>query len=131
MPDIDFNIQLCNTLAGFTSAATVHRAMKMTLAGQRRMLDKDDEDALNRIEISVGDISRQHGNFQQFQTEFGMWHQQLVRSEQQLQSRLDDLPGRLDALLAKEYGVDANKPAPSSSGPAATNLSTCSSGSTS
>ena len=41
-----------------------------------------------------------------------MRHEQLAEAKQQLQSRLDQLRTELDALLAKEYGVDANKPAP-------------------
>ena len=112
LPDIDFNIQPGNTLVGFTSDASVRQAMEMTLAGQRRMLDKDDEDALSRIETAAGDIARQHRNFQQIQTEYGLRHDQLAESKQQLQSKLVQLRTELDALLAKEYGVDANKPAP-------------------
>ncbi len=112
LPDIDFNIQPGNSLVGFTSDASVRQAMEMTLGGQRRMLDKDDEDALSRIETAAKDIARQHSNFQQIQTEFGMRHDQLAEAKQQLQSKLDDLRTELDALLAKEYGVDSNKAAP-------------------
>ena len=112
LPDIDFNIQPGNSLVGFTSDASVEQAMKMTLGGQGRMLDKDDEDALKRIKTAATDIARQHRNFQQSQTELGMRHEELAESKQQLQSKLDDLRTELDALLAKEYGVDADKPAP-------------------
>ena len=112
LPDIDFNIQPGNTLVGFTSAASVRQAMEMTLGGQRRMLDAADEAALNRIENAAADAARQHRNFQQIQTEYGMRHDDLAQSKQRLQSKLDALRGQLDALLAKEYGVDADKPAP-------------------
>ena len=112
LPDIDFNIQPGNTLVGFTSAASVRQAMEMTLGGQRRMLDADDEAALNRIETAARDAAREHRNFQQIQTEYGMQHDDLAQSKQQLQSKLDALRAQLDALLAKEYGVDADKPAP-------------------
>ncbi|MDE2937385.1 MAG: Eco57I restriction-modification methylase domain-containing protein [Chloroflexota bacterium] len=112
LPDIDFNIQPGNTLVGFTSDASVRQAMEMTLGGQRRMLDKDDEEALKRIETAAGDIARQHRNFQQIQTEYGMRHEQLAQSKQQLRSKLLQLRGQLDGLLGKEYGVDANKSAP-------------------
>ena len=111
LPDIDFNIQPGNTLVGFTSAASVRQAMEMTLGGQHRMLDADDEDSLRRIETAAGDVARQHRNFQQIQTEYGMRHDVLAQSKQQLQFRLDELRAELDALLAKEYGVDASKPA--------------------
>ena len=76
------------------------------------MLDQDDEDALNRIETAARDVARQHQNFQQIQTEYGMQHEQLAQSKQYLQSKLVQLRGQLDALLGKEYGVDANKPSP-------------------
>ncbi len=112
LPDIDFNIQPGNSLVGFTSDASVRQAMEMTLGGQRRMLDRDDEDALTRIETAAKDIARQHSSFQQIQTEFGLRYEQLVEAKQQLQSKLDELRAELDALLAKEYGVDANKAAP-------------------
>ena len=112
LPDIDFNIQPGNSLVGFTSDASVRQAMEMTLGGQRRMLDADDQDALGRIETAAGDIARQHSSFQQIQTEYGMRHDQLAEAKQQLQSKLLQLRAELDALLAKEYGVDASKPAP-------------------
>ena len=112
LPDIHFNIQPGNSLVGFTSDASVRQAMSMTVAGQGRMLDNDVEDALKRIEAAAKDIARQHSNFQQIQTQYGMRHEQLAQSKQQLQSRLDSLRSELDVLLAKEYGVDANKPAP-------------------
>ena len=112
LPDIDFNIQPGNTLVGFTSDASVHQAMEMTLGGQRRMLDTDDEATLKRIETAAKDIARQHRNFQRIQTEYGMRHEQLAQSKQELQSTLDELRGELDALLAKEYGIDANKLTP-------------------
>ena len=112
LPDIDFNIQPGNSLVGFTSDASVRQATEMTLGGQRRMLDRDYEDALTRIETAAKDIARQHSSFQQIQTEFGLRHEQLVESKQQLQLKLDELRAELDALLAKEYGVDGNKAAP-------------------
>ena len=112
LPDIDFNIQPGNTLVGFTSADSVRQAMEMDLKGQHRMLAPEDETALSRTETAARDIARQHRNFQQIQTEYGMQYKELAKSKQQLQSSLDELRGELDALLAKEYGVDANKPAP-------------------
>ena len=112
LPDIDFNIQPGNTLVGFTSAASVRQAMEMAIDGQRRMLDADDEAALNRIETAARDAAREHRNFQKSQTDYGMQHDDLAQDKQRLQSKLDALRGQLDALLAKEYGVDADKPAP-------------------
>ena len=112
LPDIDFNIQPGNTLVGFTSLDAVRRAMEVDLKGQRRMIAPEEEDALRSIENQAASIARQYHYFQQVQTEYGMGHAQLADSKRNLQSGLDELRGELDALLAKEYGVDASKPAP-------------------
>ena len=109
LPDIDFNIQAGNTLVGFTSAASVRRAMEIDLKGQARMLYPEDEEALERIEAKAISIARDFRNFQWVQTEFGMGHEELAESKQDLQSKLSDLRSELNALLAKEYGVDANE----------------------
>ena len=109
LPDIDFNIQAGNSLVGFTSAASVRRAMEVDIRGQRRMMTPDVEAALRRIEAKAAGIAREYRIFQQIQTEYGMRYTELAKSKQDLQSKLNDLRGELDALLAKEYGVDANK----------------------
>ena len=109
LPDIDFNIQAGNSLVGFTSAASVRRAMEVDIRGQRRMMTPDVEAALSRIEAKAAGIAREYRIFQQIQTEYGMSYTELAQSKQDLQSKLNDLRGELDALLTKEYGVDANK----------------------
>jgi hypothetical protein len=126
LPDIDFNIQPGNTLVGFTSLDAVRRAMTITetqdrpmpdvsraVRGQQiRALDQEQQNTLSRIETAAGASARQHRNFQQIQTVYGMKHEQLAEAKQQLQSRLDQLRTELDALLSKEYGVDPDQPAP-------------------
>ena len=112
LPDIDFNIQAGNSLVGFTSAAAVRRAMEVDLKGQRRMIVPEEEDALRSIENKAASIARQYQQFQYVQTEYGMGYAELADSKLNLQSRLNELRGELDALLAREYGVDANKSAP-------------------
>ena len=109
LPDIDFNIQAGNSLIGFTSATSVRKAIEMDLNGQRRMLTADDEVALRRIETKATEIAREYQYFQQVQTEYGMGYADLAESKRRLQSKLNDLRGELDAILAKEYGVDLNK----------------------
>ena len=111
LPDIDFNIQSGNSLVGFTSADSVRRAMEMDLKGQRRIVTPDDEAALRHIEAKATEIARDFRIFQQIQTDYGMGYTELAQSKQVLLSKLDDLRSELDVLLAKEYGVDANKPA--------------------
>ena len=112
LPDIDFNIQAGNSLVGFTSAAAVRRAMEVDLKGQRRMIVPEEEDALRSIENKAASIARQYQQFQYVQTEYGIGYAELADSKLNLQSRLNELRGELDALLAREYGVDANKSAP-------------------
>ena len=111
LPDIDFNIQAGNSLVGFTSAASVRRAMEIDLKGQTRMLYPEDEEALERIEAKAISIARDFRNFQWVQTGFGMGHAELAESKQDLHSKLNDLRGELNALLAKEYAVDTNEAA--------------------
>ena len=109
LPDIDFNIQAGNSLVGFTTAASVRRAMTVDLKGQQRMITSDEEAALRSIEAKAADIAHEYRQFQWIQTEHGMGYADLAQSKQALQSKLNDLRSELDALLAKEYGVDANK----------------------
>ena len=109
LPDIDFNIQAGNSLVGFTSAAAVRRAMEVDLKGQGRMIAPEEEDALRSIENMAASIARQYHYFQQMQTEYGMSYAELADSKRNLQSRLNELRDELDALLAREYGVDASK----------------------
>ncbi len=109
LPDIDFNIQAGNSLVGFTSAASVRKAMEMDVKGQRRMMSASDEAALTSIEAKAAEIAREYHYFQQIQTEYGMGYAELAESKQSLQSKLNNLRDELDALLAREYGVDADQ----------------------
>ena len=111
LPDIDFNIQAGNSLVGFTSAASVRRAMTMNLKGQQRIITPDEEAALRSIEAKAAEVAREYRLFQQIQTQYGMGHFELAQSKHDLQSKLHNLRSELDALLAKEYGVDANRAA--------------------
>ena len=110
LPDIDFNIQAGNSLVGFISEASARHAKELTLKGQRRMITPDDEAALRSIETKAATIAREFRYFQQIQTEYGMGHAQLAQSKQSLQSRLNELRCELNAILAKEYGIDAAQP---------------------
>ena len=111
LPDIDFNIQAGNSLVGFTSAVSVRRAMTMDLNGQQRMITTDEEAELRHIESKAAEVAREYRLFQQIQTDYGMGYAEMAHSKQDLQSKLDDLQSELDGLLAKEYGVDANRAA--------------------
>ena len=104
LPDIDFNIQAGNSLVGFTSAASVRKAMTMDLKGNPRMVMPEDETSLNRIENKAKAVAREYQLFQQIQTEYGMGYAEMAQSKQDLQAKLNDLRGELDDLLAKEYG---------------------------
>ena len=105
LPDIDFNIQAGNSLVGFTSTDSVRRAMTMDLNGQQRMITLSEEAALRRIEAKAAEVAREYEQFQQIQMDYGMGYSELAHSKNKLQSKLSELRGQLDALLAKEYGV--------------------------
>ena len=108
LPDIDFNIQAGNSLVGFTSAASVRRAMEVDLKGQRRMTTAEDEDALLRIETKATEVAEDYRHFQHIQTEYGTGYDEIARSKQELQSKLANLRNELDIALAQQYGVGKN-----------------------
>ena len=111
LPDIDFNIQAGNSLIGFTSADSVRKVMEMDLKGQRRMMTADVKSALRSIEAKAATIASEYRHFQQIQMGYETRYVDLANSKQDLQSKLNDLRGELDALLAKEYAVATTPPA--------------------
>ena len=108
LPDIDFNIQTGNSLVGFTSAASVRKAMEMDTNGQRRIVTPNDEIALCLIETKAEEVAREYQNFQYIQTEAEANYSEIASSKDKLRSNLSELRKELDVLLAKEYGVDSN-----------------------
>ena len=109
LPDIDFNIRTGNTLVGFTSLDAVRQAMTVTLQGQYRAMDEEQQRALQRIEEEAETASRAFDRFREQQTELG--GEVTAEHKKDLRDRLRRLDNQLDRHLATEYGIDPADPA--------------------
>ncbi len=107
LPDIDFNIRAGNTLVGFASLDEVRKAIKQD--GDQLKLDLQDD--ASRINEKAELADRAFQRFRQMQTEFGMNAIDFRESKKELRRRLAELNNELNHYLAREYGVDVNKPA--------------------
>ena len=107
LPDIDFNIRAGNTLVGFTSLAEIREAFATDGGGQRRMLYREEEEALKRVEEKAKDADDIFRIFREMQTEQGMDAGELAESKRKLRERMDGLREELDRHLAGEYGIEA------------------------
>lgn len=122
LPDIDFNIRAGNTLVGFASLAEVRKAItreevktkkgkgksvEVTKADQFKL---DYQDDASRIDEKAEQADRAFQRFRQMQTEFGMDAEDFRGAKKELRRRLAELNDELNRYLAREYGVDSNKP---------------------
>ncbi|MGV0028909.1 Eco57I restriction-modification methylase domain-containing protein [Phormidesmis priestleyi] len=107
LPDIDFNIRAGNTLVGFASLDEVRKAIKQD--GAQLKLDLQDDASRIDEKAELADLAFQR--FRQMQTEFGMNAGDFRESKKELRRRLAELNDELNRYLAREYGVDADKPA--------------------
>ncbi|MCA1995115.1 MAG: Eco57I restriction-modification methylase domain-containing protein [Coleofasciculus sp. S288] len=106
LPDIDFNIRAGNTLVGFASLDEVRKAIKQD--GDQLKLDLQDD--ASRINEKAELADRAFQRFRQMQTEFGMDAGDFRTAKKELRRRLAELNDQLNHYLAREYGVDVNKP---------------------
>ena len=104
LPDIDFNVRAGNTLVGFTSLDAVHQAMTITPDGQQRALFDKERTTLACIKEEAEMASQAFDRFRWQQTMLGGENTGEYKAD--LRRRLDGLRGKLDGLLATEYGVD-------------------------
>jgi len=107
LPDIDFNIRAGNTLVGFASLGEVRKAIKQD--GAQLKLDLQDD--ASRINEKAELADRAFQRFRQMQTEFGMDAGDFRTAKKELRRRLAELNEELNHYLAREYGIDVNKPA--------------------
>jgi hypothetical protein len=105
LPDIDFNIRAGNSLVGFATYEEVERAVRR-VGDQFKMSLFDDP--MRAIEEKAQDVDRLYQRFRQQQTELG--GEVTPEDKQVLRGRLDALAEELDRYLAREYGVDVDKP---------------------
>ncbi len=98
LPDIDFNIQVGNTLVGYATYNEVEKAVTSKL---------DFDNTMKRIEEKAEDIERLFTLFRQQQTELG--GVVTLADKQALRDKLQTLEEELNRYLAGEYGVELNK----------------------
>jgi hypothetical protein len=107
LPDIDFNIRAGNTLVGFASLDEVRKTIKQD--GDQLKLDLQDDSS--RINEKAELADRAFQRFRQMQTEVGMDAGDFRTAKKELRRRLAELNEELNHYLAREYGIDINKPA--------------------
>ena len=98
LPDIDFNIQVGNTLVGYATYDEVENAVTGKL---------DFDNAIKRIKEGAEDVEKLFEKFRQQQTELG--GAVTPADKQALQHKLQALEAELNRYLADEYKVDPNK----------------------
>jgi len=122
LPDIDFNIRAGNTLVGFASLDEVRKAIALDEVKSKKAKSKgveveadqfklDLQDDATRIDEKAELADRAFQRFRQMQTEFGMNAGDFRSAKKELRRRLTELNDELNRYLAREYGVDADKPA--------------------
>jgi hypothetical protein len=106
LPDIDFNIRAGNSLVGFATYQEVERAVRRE--GAQFKMPPFFDDPMQVIEEKARDVDRLYQRFRQQQTELG--GEVTPDDKQALRGRLGALADELDRYLAREYGVDVDKP---------------------
>lgn len=102
LPDIDFNIRPGNTLVGYASLDQIQTMEDGTLSLFPEQIKRIEEDA----EL----VDRAFKKFHEMQTEHDMDAAQFAAAKIELRKRLNKLRTEIDHLLAKDYGVDVDKP---------------------
>ena len=116
LPDIDFNIRAGNTLVGYVKREEVRDALANQQVGegvrQGRMVFGEDESELAAVEEQAADIDRLYNRFRDMQTGDGLASaDDLAATKAGMRRRLAALNDTLDRALARQYGVDPDKPA--------------------
>jgi hypothetical protein len=122
LPDIDFNIRAGNTLVGFASLDEVRKAITQDEVKRQKVKGKSTEVEADQFKLDLQDdasrinekaelADRAFQRFRQMQTEFGMDAGDFRTAKKELRRRLAELNDELNHYLAREYGVDAKKPA--------------------
>jgi len=102
LPDIDFNIRPGNTLVGYANLEQIKTPAEGTLTLFPEQIKRIEEDA----EL----VDRAFKKFHEMQTEHDMDAAKFAAAKIELRKWLNKLRAEIDHLLAKEYGVDVDKP---------------------
>jgi hypothetical protein len=108
LPDIDFNIRAGNTLVGFATLEEVRRAVEGVQQAELMLGDKSA--VLRRIEEDAETVDRAYRQFQEMQTREGMAANTFHEAKAEVRRRLEKLDEELNRYLAKEYGVNPDRP---------------------
>ena len=98
LPDIDFNIQVGNTLVGYATYDEVEKAVTGKI---------DFDNTINRIKESAEDVEHLFEQFRLQQTELG--GVVTLDDKQVLRDKLKVLEDELNRYLAEEYGIDPSE----------------------
>lgn len=109
LPDIDFNIQVGNTLVGFVTVNEIRKAAEFSAGGQGKLPFTDTLDEVQRIEEDAGIVELAFKRFHEMQTEQGMDAQNFKTAKEALREKLKKLSDQLDEYLAKDYVVNLKK----------------------
>ena len=97
LPDIDFNIRAGNTLVGYATEAQFDEASKFFNSEHR-----------DEIKANIADLADLFDRFREQQTvQDG---KVMPQDKRTLRDRLDGLSLELDRYLARDYGIDPDKP---------------------
>ncbi|MGH8190839.1 MAG: Eco57I restriction-modification methylase domain-containing protein [Rhodanobacteraceae bacterium] len=106
LPDIDFNIRHGNTLVGYASAEETERAVRGS--AQNTSGNLFGEDPWRQIKLRLVSVEQAYNNFQIQQVQYQ--GQISAADKQALTEALRELEQMLNRHLAREYGVDPDKP---------------------
>jgi hypothetical protein len=98
LPDIDFNIRTGNTLVGFATEAQFNSSGDLASDSKRKA----------GIKASIADLSDLFDRFREQQTVKG--GKVTARDKRALRDKLRSLSEELDRYLARDYGIDPDKP---------------------
>ena len=99
LPDMDFNICAGNTLVGFATELEFDRAKNLASDVARH----------DAIKLDLADLADDFDTFRKVQTAHG--GRVSANDKARLREKLLNIAGQLDQFLAREYGIDPDKPA--------------------
>lgn len=101
LPDMDFNVRVGNTLVGFARLAEVQESQKDRLGFG--------SEEVERILAATKGADHTFRCFQALQTAEDVESDAIATTKADLRQRLHSLRAKLDAYLAADYGIDADR----------------------
>ena len=98
LPDMDFNIRTGNTLVGFSTKEDFDQSSDLASDHKKKV----------KIKARVADLADLFNRFREQQTIHG--GRVTADQKRELREKLDDLSLELDHYLARDYGIDVDRP---------------------